>query len=69
MAQTPRTYGASLFEQGKALIQQGNYAAAAEMFTLSFNQGVKERNTKLVAVSLKMAGDVYRLLKKVAAYG
>merc|ERR1711991_401761 len=66
MSLSARSHATTIFEDGKQELKNGNYAAAAEAFTTSFNLSVPKQNTKLTAVSLKMMGDIYRLLKKPA---
>ena len=57
--------GKKHFDDGKKATESGDYSEAMIAFTLAWNQSNEEKNEKLMAVSLKMLGDLYRLLKQV----
>ena len=55
----------TVFDDGKRLTEAGEYLKASHCFTEAWNRAHNEKNEKLTAVSLKMLGDLYRLLKQV----
>ena len=56
------------FDKGRICVRDGDYVGALASFTLSFNTSLAEGKMKRAAMSLKMLGDIFRLLKQVQTF-